>query len=307
MTSTMDTSSTMTMTQATTAANSRTSTSSNGDDAMMTEVIMTDDTEDIEDAMMAAFLQEYDDSMVDSSTAGIGVETEIDTEIDTEIGNTTTSTSTATNVRQVSDSTGSATSAEVAATATTTAATTTPVLTGRPSIPLYLSCNPDHLSEYQCLIRKHIELFEAGVADVNARVKGRNKPIVLGQVGIRCMHCRRSSHNNNINNNNMLPHQPRQEEEQPALGNIRGSVYYPHTLVGIYQAAQILSQGHLLELCPFLVDTALRRQLVDLKSKKSQSATAGKEYWANTAKALGVYEDQYGLRFEERLGMVRHT
>ena len=62
--------------------------------------------------------------------------------------------------------------------------------TGRPPIPLYLSCNPDKLSEYQCLIRKEMEFFEALQLEVDSNAKGRNRPVVLGQVGIRCRHCR---------------------------------------------------------------------------------------------------------------------
>ena len=36
--------------------------------------------------------------------------------------------------------------------------------------------------------RKQIELFEAKQEDVDAGAQGRNKPIILGQVGIRCIH-----------------------------------------------------------------------------------------------------------------------
>lgn len=163
--------------------------------------------------------------------------------------------------------------------------TPVPRLTGRPSIQLYLSCNPDHLSPYQCLIRRNIELFEATEKDLEGRVKGRNRPIVLGQVGIRCRHCA-----------NVYPVEER----------ARGAMYYPHELIGIYQAAQILSQGHFLSgQCTFL-PSAEREEMQTLKSQKS-FATAGKEYWAATAKVLGVYEDQHGLRFEERLGVMRHS
>ena len=34
-------------------------------------------------------------------------------------------------------------------------------LTGRPPVALYITCDDDSLSEYQCLVRKQIELFEA--------------------------------------------------------------------------------------------------------------------------------------------------
>jgi hypothetical protein len=55
-------------------------------------------------------------------------------------------------------------------------------LTGRCPTMLYLSCDPENLSEYQCLIRKQIELFEANETDIQAGAQGRNKPIILGQV-----------------------------------------------------------------------------------------------------------------------------
>ena len=73
--------------------------------------------------------------------------------------------------------------------ATATAVTPTPPtdeeflkLTGRPAVPLYLSCNPGHLSAYQSEIRKNISFFEANAEHTsqNSKVKGRNKPITLG-------------------------------------------------------------------------------------------------------------------------------
>ena len=156
-------------------------------------------------------------------------------------------------------------------------------LTFRPAIRLYLSCNPDFLSPYQCLIRKNIELFEANECDVTSRVKGRNKAIVLGQVGIRCCFC---------------GHVAPTERD-------RGSMYFPSNLLLIYQAAQILSQDHLMGLCRF-VPPDVREQLAILRQQKSPATTVGKEYWAKTAQVLGLYEDQFGLRFEKRLGYVQH-
>lgn len=156
-------------------------------------------------------------------------------------------------------------------------------LTLRPAIRLYLSCNPDFLSSYQCLLRKNIEFFEANECDVTSRVRGRNKAIVLGQVGIRCCFC---SH--------IAP-----------ADRDRGSMYFPSNLLLIYQAAQILSQDHLMGLCQF-VPPDVRDQLTTLRQQKSHVPTVGKEYWAKTAQVLGLYEDQFGLRFEKKLGFVQH-
>jgi len=83
-------------------------------------------------------------------------------------------------------------------------------MTGRPAVILYINCDDDSLSEYQCLVRRQIELFEAGREEVESNAQGRNRPIVMGQVGIRCHHC------------TMLPPKHR----------ARGAVYYPAKLHG---------------------------------------------------------------------------
>jgi hypothetical protein len=47
------------------------------------------------------------------------------------------------------------------------------------------------LSELQVYLRSNFaEAFGATEEDIAAPMHGRNKPIALGQVGIRCMHCK---------------------------------------------------------------------------------------------------------------------
>lgn len=148
--------------------------------------------------------------------------------------------------------------------------------TGRPPILLYMSCDDDALSEYQCLVRKNIELFEALPQDVESNAQGRNRPIVLGQVGIRCRHCK----------------------NLPPKHRARGAVYYPAKLHGVYQAAQNQAVGHLTEQCNHVHPT-IRCDLQRMKDRKS-SAGGGKKYWADGVRVLGVFEDTHGLRFEKR-------
>lgn len=83
-------------------------------------------------------------------------------------------------------------------------------------VPLYNDMDEDTLSEYQCLARKQIEIFEATQEDLDSSAQGRNKPICVGQVGIRCRHCGR------------LPRKRR----------AKGGVYFPSQLSGVYQTAQ---------------------------------------------------------------------
>jgi hypothetical protein len=156
-----------------------------------------------------------------------------------------------------------------------------PALTGRPALSLYLTCDDDTFSQYQVVIRKCIELFEAHEADVHSNAQGRNRPVVLGQVGIRCRFC----------------------AAVPPKERCKGAMYYPSRLVGLYQAAQNLANSHLVGMCPF-VPADIRDQLVSLKDKKS-AAGGGKTEWADRAHNVGVFEDDHGLRFAERLDSFR--
>ena len=86
-----------------------------------------------------------------------------------------------------------------------------PTLAPRPlGISLALSCDEEQLSEYQTLLRKQLTIFEATQEDVELTIQGRKKRVVLGQVGIRCLHC----------------------AGFPLRVRGRGAVYYPARLQG---------------------------------------------------------------------------
>jgi hypothetical protein len=163
--------------------------------------------------------------------------------------------------------------------ATSSSSTTHPNhrLTGRPGIILYVSCDGMNLSPFQVLVRQQMELFEATAEEVEATMQGRNKPIVLGQVGLRCIHCKH------------LP--PRQRS--------RGAVYYPSKLEGLYQAGQNMATIHLCDTCP-RIPLELKTELIFLKEQKTV-AGGGKVHWAHAGGNLGVYEDEDGLRFKPKL------
>ena len=74
------------------------------------------------------------------------------------------------------------------------------------SYSLFVERDERNLSQYQCLARRQMEIFEASSADAANNAQGRNRPILPGQIGIRCRHCYK------------LP--PKQRKT--------GSVYYPN-------------------------------------------------------------------------------
>jgi hypothetical protein len=147
---------------------------------------------------------------------------------------------------------------------------------------LYLDSDEEVLSKYQCLLRKQIELFEAGPDDVRGHVQGRNTPIHLGQVGIRCRHC------------------------VPFVKNTRasGAVYYSKTLGGIYQVAQNMSKLHLQKTCN-LLDANTRTELAklgQLSQLKNRASGSGPKYWSGCLREMGLYEKKGCLRFQNNLG-----
>jgi hypothetical protein len=142
---------------------------------------------------------------------------------------------------------------------------------------LYTPDDDEVLSGYQVFVRKQIEFFEANTYEVETPKPGRKKPIILGQVGIRCKHCR-----------NVLIAQRN-----------AATVYFPSKLLGIYQAAQNIATTHL-DKCPNMSQSLKRTtSAFQQDSKRASPGNGGKLYWADAAKALGIVESQGRLQFRE--------
>lgn len=129
------------------------------------------------------------------------------------------------------------------------------------------------LSSHQVFLRHQIEAFQASADDVTTHTRGRNKPIRLKQVGIRCRHC---AH---------LPVSHRQ----------KGSTYFPATLMGVYQAAQNMGTTHLqCGLC-HAMPHEYKDEFARLLSIKSSSSGAGRPFWADSARELGLVDTNEGI------------
>ena len=142
---------------------------------------------------------------------------------------------------------------------------------------LYAPADDTKLSPYQCLARQQLEFFVVKTDDLEAGAQGRNRPIVLGQVGVRCRHCAQ------------VPHRQKQ----------RASAYFPAKLSGVYQTAQNITNTHLCQLC-HRIPPGTRRNLQLLQSKKSGSG-GGRKYWSESADAAGIREvEGGGLCFQDQ-------
>jgi len=139
---------------------------------------------------------------------------------------------------------------------------------------LYLPSDEYTLSDHQILLRQQIEFFQACPADIQHFTPGRRKEISVSQVGIRCKHCSAV----------LQPHE-----------RTRGTVYFPATLRAIYQAAQNMGTTHFLQHCNH-VHVQVRDRLQEYAESRASVGSGGKQYWAEGATSLGIYETEQGLR-----------
>ena len=152
------------------------------------------------------------------------------------------------------------------------------------SLPVVLGRFDTHrcnLSEHQLLLRQQIEIFEADVKDVDTHMRGRNKSISLGQVGLRCKHC---------------AHVLVQDRR-------KGSTYFPSTKSGVYQAAQNMSTTHIANgLCKYLPSLVTVKFAIILYKKQSsivsQKTGSGRQHWTQSVSKLGLIDtEDHGIRF----------
>ncbi len=143
-------------------------------------------------------------------------------------------------------------------------------------LTLYITDDDGKLNENQIFLRQNIELFRATQKEIFCITRGKNKPIVLNQVGIRCCHC---SH-------------------VPAGRRKKGSTYFPSNLIGLYQAAQNLCVEHLQSgRCTELPPDVKERFVAFASGKKSGASSAGKKYWAEAGRKLGLIDTDDGIHF----------
>eukprot|EP00526_Cylindrotheca_closterium_P017661 CAMPEP_0113648380 /NCGR_PEP_ID=MMETSP0017_2-20120614/25658_1 /TAXON_ID=2856 /ORGANISM="Cylindrotheca closterium" /LENGTH=303 /DNA_ID=CAMNT_0000560589 /DNA_START=103 /DNA_END=1014 /DNA_ORIENTATION=- /assembly_acc=CAM_ASM_000147 len=143
------------------------------------------------------------------------------------------------------------------------------------STTVYSDRDKQVLSECQCLVRQQLEFFESSKEDIRWSTQGRKMSIARGQVGIRCKWC---SH---------LSPQCRSP----------GAVYYSATTHGFYQAAQNMLKNHLCKECRH-IPPDIERRLNRLRDHKRRGPV-GKKYWAEAARARGIYECGGRLRFKQ--------
>ena len=134
------------------------------------------------------------------------------------------------------------------------------------------SADREWLSELNCYLRKHcIEAFSATKQDIlRSSKRGR---ISLDQVGIRCKFC---------------AHRPLSEKAVAAVS-------YPTSTAGIYESVKRWQRVHL----PACLDVGDDTQaILDKFQNDSVWVPTTRQYWTDSALALGMVDTTDGIRFE---------
>jgi hypothetical protein len=141
----------------------------------------------------------------------------------------------------------------------------------------------DVLSTLHIFMRKHcIEAFSATPEDVGSPRygKSRNGKIVVGQVGIRCLHCKHL-----------------QITKRPER-----AVCYPSSLLNIYHAIETWHRRHF-TVCTH-IPTWVRREMSVLMKLSRRSAGGRRRYWKDAARQVGLIDTPNGVRFCRPPGMI---
>ena len=147
-------------------------------------------------------------------------------------------------------------------------------MTGRDGPLLLLALPTDRisLSETLCVVRENIEVFRATKTDVDAPAPGRKHSVVVGQVGLRCIHCR---------------HTTRTSER------VKRAVCYPSSIKRIYRTVIDMKLDHFLQ-CKF-VPASLKERLAELKVKHTRSTGTTMQYFIRAAHSLGLEDGTSGV------------
>jgi len=142
----------------------------------------------------------------------------------------------------------------------------------RPTMLLSLPQDEVALSETLCVVRKNVEVFRATQSDVDAPAPGRKHAVVVGQVGLRCIHCRHTTR---------------------ASDRVKRAVCYPSSIKRIYRTVIDMKLDHFSQ-CKF-VPPALTEHLDKLKSVHTRSTGTTMQYFIKAAHMLGMEDSPNGV------------
>jgi hypothetical protein len=150
-------------------------------------------------------------------------------------------------------------------------------------VSLALGTDEDFLSPLHCFMRRYcVEAFSASQDDVLEPRYGGNHSgrIQVGQVGIRCLHCK---------------HRPASERPERA-------VCFPSSLKNIYHSIETFQRRHSL-VCQD-IPTWVKREMTELIRGSKSCAGGRRGYWEESAARIGLADTGVGIRFVRSPGDV---
>lgn len=115
-------------------------------------------------------------------------------------------------------------------------------------------------------------MFTATVEDVEAPAPGRKHPVTVGQVGLRCIHCRHTTRSSD---------------------RVKRAVCYPSSLKRIYRTVIDMKLDHFSK-CKF-VPPIMKDTLSALKANNTRSTGTTMQYFIKAAKSLGMVDGPSGV------------
>ena len=151
------------------------------------------------------------------------------------------------------------------------------------NVSLATKNDAESLSPLHCFMRRYcVEAFTATADDISIPRYGKSHSsrVVVGQVGIRCLHCK---------------HRPTKERQERA-------VCFPSSLKNIYHSIETWQRRHSL-VCQDIPDW-VKRSLTELIQKSRAGAGGRRLYWEESASLLGMVTTNNGIRFTRRPGEI---
>ena len=147
------------------------------------------------------------------------------------------------------------------------------------------------LNPLHCFVRNNVELFTATEDDISAPSPGRKLKVVIGQVGIRCIHC----------------------ADLMIKDRVKRSVCYPPTVCGIYHCVSNMKFDHF-SACRGMPED-LQQEFLSLKkscSRKGSGGISGTNYTAyyyqTSALKVGLFDSKNGIRWKNpnKIGLEKN-
>lgn len=131
---------------------------------------------------------------------------------------------------------------------------------------------------------QNVEVFEATVEDVDAPAPGRKHAVTVGQVGLRCIHCRHTTRSSD---------------------RVKRAVCYPSSIKRIYRTVIDMKLDHFLH-CKF-VPKQLKDTLNALKANNTRSTGTTMQYFIKAAGSIGLGDspDGNGVRMISKKDFYR--